>query len=235
MSIDIPGMPPTPPPDPGQGAHGSQPLWARYDDLQFFDQMIFATAAADAAGLTNAADHLEHYLANTGTDWTLDPDRIMHDEPALKLHFDNLITVGVWDIARRIGSVTTGQSISASFQLAWKEYVFRDRDWYLAIGAVETTACGAVKVEKLNSDGESYSIDLRYQCHLYDRYNWDGDKQTEIAGFTWTDRELGALHTAGLAKEFDMIGSSTIKHYKGDLPPVGDLNLPAPSGTGTPR
>ncbi|MFE6923799.1 hypothetical protein ACFVAV_22430 [Nocardia sp. NPDC057663] len=203
--------------------------------MQFFDQMIFATAAADAAGLTNAADHLEHYLANTGTDWKLDPDRIMNDEPALKVHFDNLITVEVSNIAKRIGSITTDQSISASFQAAWKEYIFADRDWYLAIGAVETTACGAVKIEKLTGAGVQYRIELDYQCHLYDRYNWDGDKQTEIGGVTWTDRELGALHTAGLAKEFDMIGSSTIKHYAGDLPSVGDLGLPAPSGTGTPR
>ncbi|MDO3648736.1 hypothetical protein [Nocardia mangyaensis] len=235
MAGDIPGMPPTPPTDPGQGQHGSQPLWARYDDLQFFDQMIYATAAANAAGLTNAADHLEHYLANTGTDLKLNPDRIMHDEPTLKLHFDNMITLNVWEIAKRIGSITDEQSVSASFQLEWKEYIFRDRDWYLAIGAVETTACGAVRIEKLSGVDAQYRVELNYQCHLFDRYNWDGDKQTEIAGFTWTDRELGALHTAGLAKEFDMIGSSTIKRYVGDLPPVGDLSLPAPSGAGTPR
>ncbi|WP_336086945.1 hypothetical protein [Nocardia sp. SSK8] len=235
MAGDIPPMPPTPPTDPGQGAHGSQPLWARYDDLQFFDQMIFATAAADAAGMTNAADHLEHYLANTGTDLQLDPDRIMHDEPALKLHFDNMITVNVRNIARRIGGITTENSISASFQLEWKEYEFLDRDWYLAIGAVETTACGAVRIEKLGEGDAEYRIDLDYQCHLFDRYNWDGEKNTEIAGFNWTDRELGALHTAGLAKEFDMIGSSTVKRYVGELPSVGDLSLPAPSGRGTPR
>ncbi|WP_435592789.1 hypothetical protein [Nocardia sp. bgisy118] len=235
MAIELPGMPPTPPPDPGQGAHGSQPLYSRYDDLKFFDTMIYATAAADAAGLTNAADHLEHYLANTGTTLTLDPDRIMHDDPGLKILFDRSVTLRVSDIAKRIGGITTEQFITASFQLEWTEYTFADRDWYLAIGSVETTVCGAVRIEKLTGESAPYRIELDYQCHLYDRYNWDGGKTTDIGGFTWTDRELGALHTAGLAKEFDMIGSSTVKRYVGDLPPVGDLNLPAPSGTGTPR
>ncbi|MEV0356478.1 hypothetical protein AB0H71_10490 [Nocardia sp. NPDC050697] len=230
--VEVPGMPTPPKPDPGQGAHGSQPLYARWDDLQFFDQMIVAVVAADSAGLHNAADHLEHYLANNGDPVTLDPDRIMNDEPALKRHFDKVITEYIWSVVSSVGQVSAAAT-SASFQTSWYEYTFDDRDWYLAIGSVEAAASGVVRIDRV--DASAYRIDLDYQCHLADRYNWDGDKTTEIAGFTWTDRELGALHTAGLAKEFDMSGSSTIKHYSGDLPAMSDLNLPPPSGTGTPR
>ena len=66
------------------------------------------------------------------------------------------------------------------------------------------------------TDGNSewtYSYD--YRAHTADRYNWDGDKSTEIFGMTITDKELQELHRAGLAQEYDMSGESSVRHGTG--------------------
>lgn len=234
MTREIPPMPAYPPTDAGQGAHGSQPWYSRGDDIKFMDTIIVAIAGADAAGLPNAGDHLDHYMQNTGEDLRLDPDRIMNDEPGLKLHFDAIVTKAVREIAARLGTVSTSGDITAEFQSGWEDYTFASRDWWLAIGSVEAAVCGVVTAHAASGSETQQRIVLDYQCHLFDRYNWDGTKETEIAGMTWTDRELGALHTAGLAKEFNMMGSSTVKHFEGPLPTSETLVLPPPSGTGTP-
>jgi len=235
MTGRIPPMPAFPPADVGQGEHGSQPWYSRADDIKFLDTVAIAITGADAVGLPNASDHLEHYLENTGADLKLDPDRIMNDDPGLKSHFDAIVTKTVREIAARMGTASSTDSITADFQSAWADYTFANRDWFLAIGSVEASACGAVTIHAPSGGDTEPRIVLDYQCHLFDRYNRDGEKETEIAGFTWTDRQLGALHTAGLAKEFNMYGSSTVKHFEGVLPAVDQLVLPPASGTGTPQ
>ncbi|WP_454196141.1 hypothetical protein [Nocardia sp. Marseille-Q1738] len=225
MAPDIPPMPPFPPTDPGQGPFGSQPLYSRYDDYKFLDVALGAAAAADAAGLPNAGRHLNHYLQRSGKDLILDVDTIMNDEPGLKQHIDSIVT-------KVVRSIAGG---NAPFQSGWEDYTFTSRDWYLAIGSVEACACGVAVVHQPDAEGQQPRITLDYQAHLFDRYNWDGKKNTTIAGATWTDRELGALHTAGLAREFNMYGSSTVRHYEGLLPASGVLDLPAGPGKTPPR
>ncbi|MBE7451440.1 MAG: hypothetical protein HS111_21840 [Kofleriaceae bacterium] len=44
---------------------------------------------------------------------------------------------------------------------------------------------------------------------MFDRYNWDQGKSVTIAGITVRDEQLGRLHRVGLAREFDVEGSST--------------------------
>lgn len=225
--MQIPPMPPFPPTDPGQGPHGSQPWYSRLDDIKFLDTVIAASAGARVAGLNNAANHLDHYLNNSGETLALDPDRIMNDEPNLKLHFDAIIT----GLIRAVAANLADHGRPVQFQSRnWEHYTFNDRDWYLAIGSVEASACGVVTLAAADQANSEPRISVVFQCHLFDRYNWDGTKTTEIGGFTWSDRQLGALHTAGLAKEFDMVGSSAVRHYEGVLPSFGALSLPAGSG-----
>ncbi|MFF6994788.1 hypothetical protein ACFY93_07480 [Streptomyces sp. NPDC008313] len=52
--------------------------------------------------------------------------------------------------------------------------------------------------------------------HHWDRYNWDAGKSTDFpGGVTIPDSEMGRLHKTGLAREFDMRGSSST--YTSDL------------------
>ncbi|MFE7798710.1 hypothetical protein [Nocardia sp. NPDC057440] len=226
MSPQIPGMPTPPPTDPGQGAHGSQPIYSRADDVAFAHVALSAQLAADAIGLTHAADHLRHYLSNSGDDLKIDPDQIMNDDPKLKQHVDSFVTKTV----QKIASDAANYNKSVSFQSDWYDYSFPEygeRDWFLAIGSVEASTSGVVTTTPPDTDGAQPRVTIDYQVHLFDRYNWDGTKETEIAGIKFTDARLGALHTAGLAKEFNMYGSSTTKHYEGVLPAYGSIDLPS--------
>ena len=51
---------------------------------------------------------------------------------------------------------------------------------------------------------------------MADRYNWDGDKSTQIFGMTVTDAQLQELHRAGLAQEYYLAGQSSIKRGSGE-------------------
>lgn len=232
MAPQIPGMPPPPPVDPGQGPHGSQPWYSRSDDLAFLDTAVKMKIAAAAAGLHNASRHLSHYLSNTGEDLKLDPDEIIREEPELKALVDRLVSAVVQRIAGDAAS-NGGYDLSVPFQSDWYAYRCTTWDWGLAIGGVHVSASGAVTVPAPDTEGAVPHIILDCQSHLFDRYNWDGGKTTTIAGMTFTDRELGGLHTAGLAKEFTMYGSSEVTHYEGVLPVSAPLDLPTrPEGRG---
>ncbi len=225
----IPGPPPPPPTDPGQGPWGSQPIYSRADDYAFFEVAAAAVLAARAKGLRNASRHLAHYLNNTGSDLDVDPDQMMADEPRFKSHIDAIVT----NCVQKIAADAPREGISTTFQSeGWFDYTFENRDWYLAMGSVEAAASGVITIHPRDTGSTQTRITLDCQGHVFDRYNWDGSKETEIGGFTWSDKQLGALHTAGLAREFNMYGSSKTKHYEGPLPTGGPIDLPSNPGGG---
>ncbi|MEU7769403.1 hypothetical protein AB0B25_30555 [Nocardia sp. NPDC049190] len=224
----IPGMPPLPPRDSGQGPHGSQPWYSRGDDIALEAVVQAAAVAADAQGLPHASKHLRHYLGNSGADVNLDPDQIMHDDPGLKQIADELVSAEVQRICTE-AAATGNYGIPIPFQSPWQDYSFdpeQQRDWFLALGSVENSASGVVTVHSPETSGGQPDITVDYRTHIFDRYNWDRGKVTEIAGFDVFDSAIGALHTAGLAQEFDLLGASAAKHYEGTLPADGQLTLP---------
>ena len=76
----------------------------------------------------------------------------------------------------------------------------QSRDWYYALGDVNIAATGLVSV----SDSPGHAASAIYRSHLYDRYNWDKGKRVGVI----PDERMGGLHTAGLAREYDVVGSS---------------------------
>lgn len=48
-----------------------------------------------------------------------------------------------------------------------------------------------------------------FTMHIFDRYNWDQGKAVTLAGMTVKDEQLGRLHRVGLAREYDVNGTST--------------------------
>ncbi|WP_433714863.1 hypothetical protein ACQP2U_12915 [Nocardia sp. CA-084685] len=229
MAPQIPGMPTPPADDSGQAPHGSQPWYSRADDIAFAEVATAAAVAADVKGLTHASKHLRHYLDNSGTDWVLDPDQIMNDDPRLKRLAAVIVSDYVRNIAGQAGGTNSYEN-PIPFQSEWRDYTFdssSQRDWFLAIGSMHMAASGVVTVHRPDN-GAQPRVTVYYEIHLHDRYNWDGNKSTEIAGVTVTDRRLGALHTAGLAQEFEQYGSSVYKLYEGVVPTNGSIELQGP-------
>ncbi|MEV4239074.1 hypothetical protein AB0J47_28285 [Nocardia sp. NPDC049737] len=229
MAPQIPGMPTPLPDDSGQAPRGSQPWYSRADDIAFAETATAAVVAADAQGLTHASKHLRHYLDNSGTDLILDPDQILNDDSTLKRFAEDIVARSILKIADQ-AAVSNSYENSIPFQSGWDGYTFdssSQRDWFLAIGSMHVAASGVVTVHRPDN-GAQPRVTVYYAIHLHDRYNWDGQKSTKIAGVNVTDRQLGALHTAGLAQEFEQYGSSIEKLYEGVVPTNGSIDLQGP-------
>lgn len=67
---------------------------------------------------------------------------------------------------------------------------------------------------------------IEYRVHTFDRYNWDKGKQVSIGPITVKDEELAKLHRAGLAREYEVGGSSDPSSVETDLP--GQPGAPPP-------
>ncbi len=121
------------------------------------------------------------------------------------------------------------------FQTGWTGYYItadQSKDWFYAMGGIQYAVTGVATVHPPDHPGGEPRIEMDYQTHVFDRYNWDGGKSTEIGPITITDEQLAELHRAGVAQEFNISGSSDVKRYSGTLPPSGEQpDLPQPADT----
>ncbi|MGC0363624.1 hypothetical protein ABH922_001608 [Rhodococcus sp. 27YEA15] len=224
----IPDPLPYPPDDQGQGSWGSQPLYSRGDDVAFAKVAAAAAIAADAKGWTHAARHLDHYLENTGAG--LDPkvDELLRDVPEIDRIANKSAEAEIRQIASEV-STNKNYENPMPFQSEWVRDVYivepMNPDWYFAMGGIQICTTGVVTVHE-RADGSEPRVTVEYKVWVHDRYNWDGSKSTEIAGITVTDKCMGALHTAGLAREYDLDGVSDVRRYEGTVPATQNIKLP---------
>ncbi|MEU5104867.1 MULTISPECIES: hypothetical protein [unclassified Streptomyces] len=201
-------------PDAGSGRHGveSPGLGERVT----LEKVKALAEGASLLGMDDAARHLTHYLDNSGTTLDLPVDKMMKGDVALRNKALEAImdNEGKWRAEalaefRKNG----GRPVAIPVETMNSDYRFSrsgNEDWYLAVGSVNTNTSGVVTVTP-GADGKP-KVGLDYQLNVWDRYNWDSGKETEIAGVTFTDEEIGRLHRTGLAQEFDMRGSSSVVH-----------------------
>lgn len=225
----IPGPPPQPTPDPGAGEHGSDPWYTTLDDEAKKTWIGHLATLADGKGMTHAAGMLHHYLDNSGNPAFLNPDEMSRDLPEFRAATDATAQAEMQRIAGEAASTGNyGQPVP--FSTGWNAYSLDpqgDRDWYLATGSGHYAVTGVATVHPPDTPGLPPRIEVDYQTHVVDKYNWDGTKSTEIAGRTVTDAELAELHRAGVAQEFTMQGSSQPRHFDGVVPPPRQqLHLP---------
>lgn len=61
--------------------------------------------------------------------------------------------------------------------------------------------------------GGVVTVTINAQIHVFDRYNWDPMKQTDLHLLGKVpDSTLGSLHQAGIAHEFEVVGHSNASH-----------------------
>jgi len=89
-------------------------------------------------------------------------------------------------------------------------------NWFYATGGCQYATGGTITLHPPTSDNPKWTYSYNYRVHVADRYNWDGDKSTQIFGMTVTDAQLQELHRAGLAQEYDLAGQSSIKRGSGE-------------------
>lgn len=207
----VPGFP-APPAAPatgdGSGAHGSRA--ATLGD-RAFEQVAYRVAdAADAIGLNNAARNMRHYLGNSGDVLQIDPARLAADIPAIGADMTSTWNSQVRDQAlAHVRANYDGQPMQFQITSQWNgAYATKDasQDWFYAVGGFSYAHTANVTVTP-RADGGA-TVRIEGQTHVFDRYNWDGGKAVTIGPMTVRDEQLGALHDAGLAREFEIRGSS---------------------------
>ncbi|WP_239694777.1 hypothetical protein [Streptomyces sp. DvalAA-19] len=226
-------------PDRGSGPHGAEKPSA--EDRRVREKMNLIAEAADWKGHNDASRHMAHYLENSGTDMELPVDKMMSDVPGFHAHIESLISdhQGTWREQalaefRRNG----GQPVAIPVETSNRDFSFNkgvNENWFFAVGSTRSNVTGVVTVVP-DANGEP-KVGLDYQAHAWDRYNWDEDKAVTIdlprgGDIGIPDGRMARLHTTGIAQEFDMAGSSSVKHYDlgGSAPNQGPL--PAPDEPG---
>jgi hypothetical protein len=215
----IPGRPEPPPHDAGAGPHGSVPLQPNDPRLDLHGA-VWAAAVAVAPLYPNGSAHLRHFLDNTGTPMTVNVDDVLRDTPAVATEIDTRLQGELRTQVQR--AVDTGQyGVPQTFTVPWFTHNItpeENNDWHYAIGNGEFSVTGVATVHE--QPGGPPRVDVDYQVHLYDRYNWDlvEGKQARIFGvLPAPDLVLAQLHQAGIAQEYDSVGTSSTTTYSGEV------------------
>ncbi|WP_232023026.1 hypothetical protein [Actinomyces viscosus] len=203
----------------GSGEHGKKkPEWHHYVTHEL------ANVAADACGdaWPDASKNLHHYLENTGTPQNINVDKMLNDLPDLPDSTESRVE----EMANKAQSEyeksgATGP-VTYPFNTHWRsEYAAEDEDknWFLATGGYQYATEGTITVYPPSPEHPNGHYTCDYQVHVADRYNWDGNKATEILGMKVTDKQLQELHQTGLAQEYDLVGESSVRGKSGDYEP----------------
>lgn len=219
-SVEItpgPGMPgyPTPPAAPatgdGSAAHGS----ARPGPGEHLTEATFyrVADAADTIGMNNAARHMRHYLGNSGDTLWVDPARMAADMPRNAALMDAAFQQDVVARARaHVAANWTGETMHFQITTPWRSDTYATQadssDWFYAVGGYSYAHTASVTV-RADQNGRPV-ITIEADRHIFDRYNWDEGKSVTIAGIRVTDEQLGRLHETGLAREFEVRGTTRL-------------------------
>ncbi|MGW2543585.1 hypothetical protein ACWC5I_22590 [Kitasatospora sp. NPDC001574] len=220
------------PPDSGAG-----PFHVREPDAGDRTFHAFATtlvAGGTVMGREDAARHMQHFLDASGEPLTVSVDRMLRDDPNFRNHVDSLLAAG--DAQWRETALAAYQKAGGSpvavpvetERTKRNDYTFgqdQQPNWFTAVGSQACVVSGLVTV-KPGADGKP-AVSMQYQVNVWDKYNWDQLKSTNIAGVSVSDKDMQRLHQTGLAQEYDISGrSSTSTRTVGDDSPL------VPGGTG---
>lgn len=208
-ALSIPRAPADPPKaatGDGIGPYASQP--ASWHDKLDKAKFVSVAVAAGAIGLVNAERNLHHYLANDGSDLAIPPEKILGGLPQLRNAVKALAQNQATAAYKRV-SASGGGPGERAFSSPWKNfYATKDQslDWFFALGGFSYSVTGVVVRSGVGAGS------LKYQVHIFDRYNWDAGKSVDIGPFHFEDTELGNLHLKGLAREYTVRGTSGINY-----------------------
>ncbi|MEU9983941.1 hypothetical protein [Streptomyces sp. NPDC050856] len=209
--------------DKGSGAYATEDPTP--GDVRLHALALSMATAGDVIGEVGASRNMLHYLSGTGTPLDLDVDRILSDDSDFRswVETDHLAhNKERWrrealDEFQRAGG---DKAVVVPVESRTAHRTLPSDEWFHAVGANAHNVSGVVTVTP-GPQGRTPGVSLEYQVNMWDRYNWDSGKSTTFpGGIVIKDDDMGRLHTVGIAREFDMRGSSSPYTY--------DLSNPAP-------
>ncbi|SDN84788.1 hypothetical protein SAMN05216355_11818 [Actinomyces ruminicola] len=199
----------------GSGQYGARPA-DPFDHLVHDAAMI--AAAAKASDWPDASKNLLHYLGNSGEPQELDADRMLEDVDELSAETHERVEEMTKEALKDAQASGVTGPVTYPFTTEWRGYYIdaeEDQNWFYATGGCNYATEGTVTVYPPTADNPEWTYSYDYRVHVADRYNWDGDKSTQIGPFNVKDSQLQELHRAGLAQEYDMSGESSVMHGSG--------------------
>lgn len=226
------GPPPAPaPPDQaasgdGSGVHGAAgpPTGADWETHRTMG--LAALGARILRGYDITASHMEHFLGNSGEPLRVDVDRMLGDMPEFQQFAEQQYRQEVLgEVSRQIAANYNGQPMQFEVSTGWRSDYYPDKgkytDWYHGVGGFSYSHTAVVTVTPDPAGGDP-SVTVQYRVHMYDRYNWDAGKSVTLpsSGVGWiddhtiagdyiSDTQMGRLHAAGIAHEYELFGSSS--------------------------
>jgi hypothetical protein len=185
----------------GSGKHGQR--FASLDD--YFIAAVFRgiALAARAKGYDNAAQHMEHYLGNSGSYLTFSGTELCNEVTNVRSLVDkekqSAIAAAQADNRSNVDFILEGAKKAGYIEKIHSE------NWYYAVGGHTYWYSANVKTGLRTLD---------ITVHFSDAYNWDKYKNTNILGINFPDKVLGRMHQAGIAYEFPMGGSVSFTNVK---------------------
>ncbi len=212
---DMPGVDPWVYPgdteDEGSGVYGSRPA----EPGHYVDHEAATIAAMlMASRWPDASRNLQHFLGNSGDPLELDADRMLEDVPEFDAEVENAATSMCGEAVKDARASGVEGPVTYPFTTKWRGYYihsWEDQNWFYATGGCNYATEGTVTVYPPTQDNPEWTYSYDYRVHVADRYNWDGNKSTQIGPLEISDRQLQELHQAGMAQEYDMSGESSVR------------------------
>ncbi|WP_416529646.1 DNRLRE domain-containing protein [Streptomyces coelicoflavus] len=171
-------------------------------DRDVLNQMYWVKLGTWVQDWDNAYDLLSHWLGNSGDAYEVDPEAMLSDIPRFREDVTKYLQ------KERIEG-------NATFDSGWlrtradEEDGESSLDWYYALNNFQFRVTGSNQ----RKYGMTYTVQVRK------RYDWGvpSEKRNDLKqSFLWVDidvqqAEVAHLHTVGLAQDFDVYGSATMR------------------------
>lgn len=209
------------PSDPGAGEWNTRvPMDEDWDTLRLAREMIFG---GRFTGKGAASDNLQHYINGTGEDKKIDVDGMLTEVPT----FGRAVEKQDLELVERAiaraqaedadGPVTFPVNTSWVSSGAPKE---ESEEYYYATASFDFNQTGTVTVYPPTEEGGEWTYELETSVNVRDRYNWDTGKGVNLDVPVWApgyedeifvpDEQMQGLHQSGLAREYNLVGESSV-------------------------
>ncbi len=234
QGVSVLPYPSHPTPDPGSGPFDSiKPALADYA----FENLLLAGALQWelVQDRPDAARNMRHYLEGSGEPLEVDVNQLLQDEFAFQLASEHSRQEFLQGVESRILAGYRGKPMAFGEVSPWRAAPYsQTENSYYAMGGFSYAYSAEVNVTPPLTPGESPTVAVSYQMHVWDYYNWDKGKFVTIPrptlpgsdepisipipaeyeahiselGDAWVvqDTALARLHLTGLAQEYEITG-----------------------------
>lgn len=181
--------------------------WSFKYETWYTTAMAVANAGGDL-GNTDAKELFLTFLTCMQTSpKSIELNRMILESPKANANFVTDINNAIFaaEIALKKNTTT---NISTATEFTYNNLAYDSsfenlvNNWHLAIGAYRTWMTATV-----TRKGDSYTMVLQY--NLRDIYDWNPDNTN--MGLIVSQAQMHTLHEAGMAKEYKVIGSTSVK------------------------